>query len=113
MRKDMLKYCVILLTAFLFCAKVTAQTFELCDSEGTFESFVSAPSCQTGCWWVDPNGFGPGDPCITTDRGPNSQGPYLPDVPVPLGDGVLVSILFLLGYGFVSYSRHRKKSELV
>jgi len=114
MKKNMLKYCLMLLMAFLFCTKTMSGTVTAPDCGGggtlTLQQVSAVPGDYQGgiyafvfgfCFTNNPEVL---ESCISGGAGCEI---YFIE-PVPLESGVIVLMLFVLGYGCFLYYRRRQ-----
>lgn len=105
MKKNILKYCLILLLIFIFCANaIGQQEYEICNQWNEFYPFTSTDYYISGITYCYDGYLD----CVSLDCPGNYSGIYyIKDFPFPLRDGVFLLILLALGYGFVIYCRKR------
>ena len=121
MKKNMLKYCLMLLAASLFCVKAMSQdSFPMCVGGAVYEYILEGSEAPYG-YTVDKNTvyylmtIKPSYPCMMDEDMVGGMMTFWRVTPeeFPIGNGTFILMLFVLGYGGVLYYRHRRKSELV
>ena len=118
MKKNMLKYCLILLTTFFFCAKAMSQIHLMRCDDGTSEALQYQLYCPAGD--IPPAYTRIGDKTyylvIAEDTGENCVFPSDNSVEgldpfwwieLPLDNGTILLSLLIMGYGVFLYYRRK------